>query len=122
MALAQLLLDAILLTEAVALGVARITKDEAGLIQDRDLIALAEFAALVAADDGVVDESAVGGEVFEDSDGLTGLVLLEEDAVTVANGGDREDDVWIARPLAESDIVLWFAPKGILGGMRWLTG
>lgn len=88
------------------MGIACITKDEAGLIQDRDLIALAEFAALVAADDGVVDESAVGGQVLEDSDGLTGLVLLEEDAVTVANGGDREDDIWIARTSAESHIAV----------------
>ena len=83
MTLAQLLLHSILLVEAIGDSVERVPKNEAGLVEDSNLVALLQLSPLVAANDGVVDKGTVGRQVLEDSDGPAALVLAEEQAVTV---------------------------------------
>jgi hypothetical protein len=58
-AFAQRSLDLVLLTEAIGIAHAGISKDEAGLVQNGQLIAIVEITSLVSTYDSIVDVSAI---------------------------------------------------------------
>ena len=86
-AFAQRSLDLVLLTETIGVAYAGISEDEAGLVQNGQLIAIMKIASLVSAHDNIVDISAVARKIFNDSNLVTILVLTEQETMTVADSG-----------------------------------
>ena len=84
--LAELLKDSILLAEGVALSALRIVEHEASLIQDRNLVPIFELAPFVPTNDCLIDESAITGEILNNSDRFAVLVLVEYEAMSVRDG------------------------------------
>lgn len=92
-ALAQRAVNCVLLAEAIAVAGAWIAEDETRDVEDGYFITIVELAALVAAHEAVIDICAVARQVFQHSDTVSILVLMEEEAVAVADGGNVDDAV-----------------------------
>jgi hypothetical protein len=63
------------------------------LIQNGNLVAFLQLAALVSADDCVIDKGSVSREILEDGHGVSVLLLREKNAVAVRNGGGFENTI-----------------------------
>jgi hypothetical protein len=57
--LAELLLDAVLLSESMCLAFMRVSEDEAGFIEDRHLITILEFPSFVPSNYCLIHKGAV---------------------------------------------------------------
>ena len=98
----QLALDGELLLEAAGEGVGlRVAEDEAGRVDHTHLIPVLQFAALVAANVGVINVRAIAADVLDDGQGAAFLVLAEEEGVAVADGGVVDDEVAFRVPSEE---------------------
>lgn len=91
--LAQLALNRILLTEAIGIADARISKDKTGNIKDGELVTIVEITSFVAADDCIVHVGSVTRQVFDNGDLVTVFVLAEQETVAVADSGCLDDAV-----------------------------
>jgi len=93
-AFAQGVFDLILLTEAAGLVVSRVSENEAGGIENGNLVAVVQFSALVPADESVVDVGAVLREVLEDGYAVAQFVLAEKQAMAIADCGKIYDAIY----------------------------
>ncbi len=93
MPFAELMENAVLLPKRIPLPVAWVVEHEASLIQHGNLIRMVEFAALVSSHDGLVDKGAIGRQIFQDGDALPVLVLVEDDAMTIGDGGQCQHPI-----------------------------
>ncbi len=96
--LAQLAFDPVLLQEAVRISVPRVPEDEARLIQHRDLVAIIQLAPLVSAHNSVIDVRAVPAQILQHRSGVAVLVLVEEQAVSVAHRGNVDLPIALRMP------------------------
>ena len=86
MALAQLFLQCVQLSEAVCVAPQWVAKDVAGLVENGDFVAFVQFPALVSSDQGLVDKGTVTGQVLEHRDGIAALLLREQQTMPVRDG------------------------------------
>ena len=86
MAFAQLFLQRIQLSEAVCIAPERITENVTGLVEDGNFVAFVQFASLVSSDQGLIDKGSVARQVLEHCNGITTLLLGEQQAVPIRDG------------------------------------
>lgn len=93
MALAELLEDAVAGVEGAGVPAARIPEHEACLVQDGDLVAVFQLPSLVPADELLLYEGAVDGQILKHGDDVPVSGLVEDQTVPVGDGRDVEDHV-----------------------------
>jgi hypothetical protein len=82
-----------LLTESVCVTLQGVSKHVACFVQDGKLVALVEFTALVPPDQSVIDKCSVTGKVFEDSNDVSALLLVEQETMSVRDCRRLQDAV-----------------------------
>lgn len=82
-AFAKLLLNTVVLLEAIRSSRSWVSEDEAGLVENGNLIAVAQLSSLVTSNDSIVDECPIRGEIFEDADAVAAAGFTEDEAVSI---------------------------------------
>jgi hypothetical protein len=92
--LAQLLLNCVLLLEAIPVTLPGVPKGESGFVHDGNFVAVLKDAAFVAANKCVIDKGTVPGKIFDDGDGGSIFVFGEDEAVPIGDCREVKDAVY----------------------------
>lgn len=94
--LAKFLQESVLLEESTGLPAVRISENKACLAMDGNLIAVLQFAPLVATYECLVDKCSVLGQILYDGGRIGTLIFSEDEAVTIRDDMVVDNNVCIA--------------------------
>lgn len=93
MPFAKLLLQGVLLPKSTGTVTPGVTEGKTSFVNDVDLVCILQLPTLIPTDDGVVDEGAIAGQIFQHGDGISVGMLREDNAVPVRYGWKVDDTV-----------------------------